>query len=107
MQSRRRPRPPRMTRRPPPAPLWRRLLEDGLGPSIVNRSTSYSGCWKRLLMSRLMLVTPHIAHAPTGGRALLSQLNLKCLEAILADRLVVHALDRARNSGWRSRADAL
>ena len=54
-----------------------------------------------------MLVTPHVAHAATGGRALLSQLNLKCLKAILADRLVVHALDRARNSGWRSRPDAL
>src|SRR5829696_4465140 len=52
------------------------------------------------LMSRLMLVTPHVAHAPTGGRALLSQLNLKCLRAILADCLVVHALDREGNTGW-------
>jgi hypothetical protein len=54
-----------------------------------------------------MLVTPHSAHAPTGGRAQLSQLNLKCLKVILADRVVVHALDRAGNFGWLSRPDAL
>src|SRR5215211_3289855 len=58
-------------------------------------------------MSRLMFVTPHVAHAPAGGRALLSQLNLKCLRAILADCLVVHALDREGNTGWRSRPTAL
>ena len=51
-----------------------------------------SGLIRSARLSRLMLVTPHVAHAPTGGRALLSQLNLKCLKAILADRLVVHAL---------------
>jgi glycosyltransferase involved in cell wall biosynthesis len=54
-----------------------------------------------------MLVTPHNAHAPTGGRAQLSQLNLKCLKVILADRVVVHALDLAGNFGWLSRPDAL
>jgi glycosyltransferase involved in cell wall biosynthesis len=53
-----------------------------------------------------MLITPHLAHAPTGGRALLSQLHLKCLEAILADRLVVQALDPAKTYRWRSRPDA-
>ena len=54
-----------------------------------------------------MLVTPHVDHAATGGRALLSQLHLKCLKAMLADCLVVHALRQAGNSGRRSRVDAL
>ena len=54
-----------------------------------------------------MLVTPHVDDAATGGRALLSQLHLKCLKAVLADCLVVHALRQAGNSGRRPRVDAL
>src|SRR5829696_6837253 len=54
-----------------------------------------------------MLVTPHVDDAATGGRVLLSQLHLKCLKAMLADCLVVHALSQARDSGRRPRVDAL
>jgi glycosyltransferase involved in cell wall biosynthesis len=58
-------------------------------------------------MSKLMLITPRISAPPEGGRALLSHLHRKCLEALLGDQLVVHALDRNPIAGGHAIFQAL
>lgn len=58
-------------------------------------------------MSKLMLITPRISAPPEGGRALLSHLHRKCLEALLGDRLIVHPLDRNPIAGGRATLQAL
>jgi glycosyltransferase involved in cell wall biosynthesis len=58
-------------------------------------------------MSKLMFITPRISAPPEGGRALLSHLHRKCLEALLGDRLIVHPLDRNVIAGARASVQAL
>ena len=58
-------------------------------------------------MPKLMFITPRIGEPPVGGRAMLSQLHLDCLRAILGERLVVHSLDPAPPSGIGGIAGAL
>jgi len=58
-------------------------------------------------MTKLMLITPRISAPPEGGRALLSHLHRKCLEALLGDQLVVHPLDRNPIAGGRATFQAL
>jgi glycosyltransferase involved in cell wall biosynthesis len=58
-------------------------------------------------MERILLLTNQLQTRPSGGRALLSQLNHDVLSDLLGDRLSIMVLAKAPIRGWRAAIKAI